>query len=402
MVWKVLRNNIKITQLSASFIGVLCGISLLTGAGIFYFDVKQVFEDREGFWKDEYIVINKSIHLSDSYYQVTDRMETSTTFSEDEIEEIRNQSFVNDVAAFTASTFSVRIFTDRDSPIPGFYSDMFFEAVPDKYIDVNYDEWEWQEGMKFIPTIIPRSYLNLYNFGFAQSQNLPQISEEGVGIISFNVIISGNNKRKEFETQIVGFSDRINTFLVPLSFIEWGNLNFGTNQNPEPGRLIIITTDPTNPDMMEFFEEKEYSVSKSLLSNTRALVFLRITTAIVLVIGLIIIALAFWLMIVSIILLLERNNENIAKLSLLGYTLKDIAKPYVRLVFLLLISTYALSFIPLIIIRNIYLPILKSIGYEAVSSDYMTIIILTFTFILLLCTYLVFYIRKMIRKVIIS
>lgn len=402
MIWKVLKKNIRVTQLTGAFVGVLCGLTLLGGAGIFYFDVKQVFEDKEGFWKDEYIVINKSIHLSDAYHQITERKETSTTFTQEEIEDIKKQDFANDVAPFTASNFTVRVFTDRDSPIPGFYSDLFFESVPDQYIDVNFEEWYWEEGMQFVPTILPRSYLNLYNFGFAQSQNLPQISEEGAGIISFNVVISGNDQRKEFETRIVGFSDRINTFLVPQSFIDWGNLNFGTNQNPQPGRLIVITNDPTNPEMMDYFEKHEYAVSKSLLSNTKALVFLRITTVIVLIIGITIIALAFWLMIVSILLLLERNNENISKLSLLGYSPKEISKPYVRLIFILLTSTYFVSFIPLVFLRNAYLPVLKSIGYETISTNLIFIFTAIFVFVFMLCVYLITYTKKMIRNAMVS
>ena len=48
---------------------------------------------------------------------------------------------------------------------------MFFESVPDEYVDVNLDKWEFDEYERVVPIIIPRNYLNLYNFGFAQSRS---------------------------------------------------------------------------------------------------------------------------------------------------------------------------------------------------------------------------------------
>ena len=47
-------------------------------------------------------------------------------------------------------------------------TDMFFESVPDGFVDVNLDKWVFNENEPVIPIIIPRNYLNLYNFGFAQ------------------------------------------------------------------------------------------------------------------------------------------------------------------------------------------------------------------------------------------
>ena len=40
---------------------------------------------------------------------------------------------------------------------------MFFESVPDEYVDVNLDKWEFDEYERVVPIIIPRNYLNLYN-----------------------------------------------------------------------------------------------------------------------------------------------------------------------------------------------------------------------------------------------
>jgi hypothetical protein len=399
MIWKVLRTNIKVSQLIAAFVGVLCGLSLLMSAVLFYTDIQQIFEDKEGFWKDEYIVINKDIHFSDSFKQVLDSEKEKPVFTDVEIENIKNQSFISDVAPFTAATFSISVFTDRDSPLAGFYSDIFFEAVPDDYIDVNTEDWFWEEDMQFVPTILPRAYLNLYNFGFAQSQGLPQISEDGAGILDFNVVIYGNDQRGEFKTRIMGFSDRLNTFLVPQSFINWGNKNFGHTETPEPGRLIVIAPDPSNQEMLNFFEDNEYVVSKSLLSNSKALAFLKITTGIVLTIGIIIITLAFWLMIVSLLLLLERNHDNISKLSILGYSLREISKPYTLLIIILLYTMYFSAFIPLLIFRSIYADVLQSIGYQVSLSGLGFIALPVIALVTVLCSCLILFVRNEIKRI---
>lgn len=60
---------------------------------------------------------------------------------------------------------------------------LFFESVPDRFLDVRSDEWGFEEGSEFVPIILPRNYLNLYNFGFASTRGLPQVSEDLVRVL---------------------------------------------------------------------------------------------------------------------------------------------------------------------------------------------------------------------------
>lgn len=87
---------------------------------------------------------------------------------------------------------------------------------------------------------MPKVYLNLYNFGFAQSQNLPQISESGASLAKFNIHVYGQKKHQKFEARIVGFSERINTILAPKSFVDWGNKNFGEHENQNLAELLLL------------------------------------------------------------------------------------------------------------------------------------------------------------------
>jgi hypothetical protein len=399
MIWKVLKNNIKPGQIVGTFLGIMLGLTILMGALSFYLDVKPIFDDKESFWKDEYIIINKRIDLTDTYAQTQSDTVAKPLFSKAEIEDLKSQKFVKDVAEFSSCSFKIKASSKKDSPIAGFSSDLFFEAVPDEFVDVNYANWKWEENNDFVPVIIPKQYLNLYNFGFAQSQNLPQVSEEGAGLIKFNITIQGKGKKQKFETRIIGFSERINTILVPESFVKWGNENFGEEKNPRPGRIIIIAKDPSSPELFKYLEDHKYDLNKSELSNSKALAFLKVIISIVLLIGLIIIVLAFSLMVISIQLLLYRNNENISKLGMLGYSLKEISLPYQIMVIILFIITFLTSIVPLAIFRNFYLSNLILLGYENFNQVLLNVLSTGLGFISIIVVMLVFMVRGSIKKI---
>lgn len=400
MIWKVLKNNIKPTQMAGTFLGIMLGLCILMGALSFYLDVKPVFEDKESFWKDEYIIINKQIKLTDTYSQLKSDTVSKPLFSKTEIENLRNEVFIKDVAEFSNCSFMISAFSENNGPLSGFYTDLFLEAVPNKYIDVNYANWKWEENSDFIPAILPKTYLNLYNFGFAQSQNLPQVSEEGAGLVKFTIMIQGQGKKQKFETRIIGFSDRINTILVPEDFIKWGNENFGTEIDPKPGRLIVIANDPSSPDLFKYFDEHKYDVNKNQLSNSKALAFLKITTTIVLIIGLIIISLAFALMFISVQLLLYRNNDNIRKLSMLGYTINNISLPYNIMLVLFFVVSFAVALIPLFIFRDFYSSNLMLLGYEKFNTIITNIIMPGAGFVVIIVGLLLLMVRTQIKKII--
>jgi hypothetical protein len=394
-----LKHNIKASQLAGIFLGLMIGTFIIFAAISFFMDVKPIFDDKQSFWKDEYIIINKKITLGDTYSQISDNKKVKPLFSTEEIANIRKQSFVKDVAEFTPCSFMVSAYTDLNSPLAGFYTDLFFEAVPDKYIDVNYKGWNWQEGDNFIPTILPKVYLNLYNFGFAQSQNLPQVSEDAASLVDFNIIIEGQNKQQKFKTRIVGFSERINTILVPKSFIDWANANFGNEPHPKPGRLIVIANDPASSELANFIEKNNYDIIKSELSNSKALAFLKLTTGIVFIIGMVIILLALAMMIISMQLLLTRNSENIVKLNILGYTIREIAKPYKYLISILFSATFIFSLLPLFIFRSYYSKNLIFFGYQN-SVEIFTSLILPGLLLNIILVFLLFHlINKGIEKV---
>lgn len=191
-----------------------------------------------------FLVINKKI---------SDKTVGATNLSTAEIEDIRKQPFVDAIGILTPSRFKVGAQSASDR-IP-FYSDIFFESVPDEFIDVQSTDWKWDGSSNFIPMIVPNMFLDMYNFGFATSQDLPQLTQEVVKALPIEIRIKTPLGRQVYYGKVVGFSDRISSVLVPQPFMEWANKEFGADEDAAPSRVVIRTKDPGNPQLTSYLTQ---------------------------------------------------------------------------------------------------------------------------------------------------
>ena len=207
-------------------------------------------------------------------------------------------------------------------------TDMFFESVPDEFVDIKLDKWHFDENTHTIPIIIPRNYLNLYNFGFAQSRSLPKLSEGLMSLIQMDIMMRGNGRVEQYKGNIVGFSNRLNTILVPQSFMKWANENFAPNAEAQPARLIIEVSNPADSAIASYFQKKGYETEDGKLDAGKTTYFLRLIVGIVLGVGLFISILSFYILMLSIFLLLQKNTTKLESLLLIGYSPNKVALPY--------------------------------------------------------------------------
>jgi hypothetical protein len=188
-----------------------------------------------------FLVLNKKI---------SDKTVGATSLSNAEIEDLKQQPFVDAVGVLTPSRFKVGAQSASDR-IP-FYSDIFFESVPDEFIDVQSADWKWDGSSNFIPMIVPNMFLDMYNFGFATSQDLPQLTQEVVKGLPIEIRIKTQLGRQVYYGKVVGFSDRISSVLVPQPFMDWANKQFGSDENTAPSRVVIRTKDPGSPALTSY------------------------------------------------------------------------------------------------------------------------------------------------------
>ena len=354
LVWKLMRRHISMSQLAGFFFANLCGMVIVLLGIQFYLDVAPVFMEGDSFMKKDYLIVSKKVSTLGSF------VGKSSTFSKDDVEEIKDQPFAKEVGAFTPSLFKVSAGVGMEQIGLNMSTAMFFESVPDKYVDVNLDEWHFEPGQEIIPIIIPRNYLNLYNFGFAQSRSLPQLSEGVMNLINLEVCISGGGRQNTFKGKIAGFSNRLNAILVPESFMVWANANYSDgNTYKEPSRLIVEVGNPTDDRIARFFKEHGYETEDDKLDAGKTTWFLKVVVGIVLAVGLLISILSFYILMLSIYLLLQKNTTKLENLLLIGYAPARVALPYQMLTVGLNALVLVLSVGIVLYVRTHYLEVVE-------------------------------------------
>ena len=337
LVWKLLRQHISIGQLSGFFLANIFGMLIVLLSVQFYKDVLPVFTQGDSFMKKDYIIATKKISTLGS---ITGQ---SNTFSKDEIKELEAQPFTRSVGAFTPTLFKVSAGLGMQQAGIRISTDMFFESVPDAFI------------------IIPRNYLNLYNFGFAQSRNLPKLSEGVMGLIQMDINMRGNGRVEQYKGNIVGFSNRLNTILVPQSFMEWANQNFAPEREAQPSRLIVEVKNPTDTAITDYFQQKNYETEGDNLDAGKTTYFLRLITGIVSGVGLFISILSFYILMLSVFLLLQKNTAKLENLLLIGYSPSKVALPYHVLTVGLNLLVLLLAVIGVVWLRSYYTGVLQTL-----------------------------------------
>jgi hypothetical protein len=235
-------------------------------------------------------------------------------------------------------------------------TDMFFESVPDEFVDNSLKKWNFTPGSTNIPIIIPRTYLSLYNFGFAQARNMPKISEGMVGMIQMNIVIRSNDNKQiaHFTGNIIGTSNRLNTILVPQKFMDWANKTYAPDAKPETSRLILEVHNPGDGNIAKYIQQKNYDTENDKLDAGKTAYFLRLMVGIVMTVGLLISVLSFYILMLSIFLLLQKNTTKLETLLLIGFSPNKVAMPYQMLTLILNAFVLVISVVLVAWLRTYY------------------------------------------------
>lgn len=350
LVWKLLRQHVSLPQFLGFFFANLFGMLIVLLGFQFYRDVLPVFVGGDTFMKSDYLIVSK--HISTG----TTLSGSSNVFTTDEIADLNSQRFARKVAWFTTADYRV----DARMGINGqqvLSSEIFFESVPDDFVDVSLDEWQWTEGSRDVPIILPRTYLTMYNFGFARSRSLPKISEGLVGMIDFQLFIRGD----QYKGRVIGFSSRLNTILVPQRFMEWTNSRYATGEASAPNRLVMEVSNPADDQITRYLDDRGYEVEDEKLNAEKTTYFLRMVVMLVMGIGLIISILSFYILMLSIYLLVQKNTSKLENLLLIGYSPSAVARPYQLLTLGLNLAVLLIAWTILYFIRAYYMDIIVTL-----------------------------------------
>lgn len=295
----------------------LLGMLIVLLAFQFYQDVRPVFAQGDGIINNDYLIVSKHISI----------MGGSSTFSSSEVDDLSNQPFTKCVGAFTASQYHVACSMGIEG-VANFGTQMYFESVPDQFVDTDHSQWHFQPGDDWVPIIIPRSYLAIYNFGYAQSRSLPKVSESVISMIDMTVILRGNAREQYMRGRVVGFTSRLNTILVPESFMEWSNREFAPDADVSPTRLIVEVGNPTDDAIARYVQQHGYDIDEDKLAAGKTTYFLKVVSGVIMGVGLLISALSFFILMLSIYLLVQKNTVKLQNLLLIGYSPTRVSLPY--------------------------------------------------------------------------
>ncbi len=369
LINKLLKRHISFPQFVGYFAANLFGMAVVLLAIQFYFDVSPMFDGEDSFLKKQLIVVSKHIGAAGTLSG------EDNSFSEREEKELAAQEFAKNVGAFHSSQYKVTaaMSVGGDNAVT---TDLFFDAVPDGFVDVPKDVWHYRPGDNQVPIILPRSYLTLYNFGFAQSRGLPKISEGFAGMIDVRVIVNSAGKHETFKGKVVGFSARINSILVPLDFIKWSNARFAPDGDDSPTRLVFETDNPAAPEIAKYMDDKGYDIVDDQLDAGKMTYFLRVVTGIVFSVGLIISVLSFYILMLSVYLLVEKNSDKIENLLLIGYSPSRTSKPYIILMVSMNALVLLLALAGVYFVRNYYVDLLSA-AYPQIGSGFIVPAVIT-------------------------
>jgi hypothetical protein len=353
LVWKLLRRHISVPQFVGFFFANLLGMLIVLLGFQFYRDVLPVFTQGDSFMGADYIIMSKRISTA------TTLSGRTSSFSDADKAEVAGQKFARKVGAFTSTEYKADARMGVNG-VPVLSSELFFESVPDGFVDVTLDQWQWSEG-EDVPIILPRSYINMYNFGFAQSRSLPKISDGLVGMIDFRIFIHGNGRQDEYRGRVIGFSSRLNSILVPQSFMDWSNQTYAPGMKSDPTRLIVEVANPTDTHIAQFVESKGYEVEDDKLNAEKTTYFLKMVVTLVMAVGLVISALSFYILMLSIYLLVQKNSSKLENLLLIGYSPQRVALPYQLLTASLNLLVLILALTVVVVVRGQYMEVIETL-----------------------------------------
>ncbi|MDE6577139.1 MAG: ABC transporter permease [Muribaculaceae bacterium] len=331
------------------------GLAIIVGGLQFYDDASSLFTNDDSFVKSDFLVVNKKVTSASTWDK------GSTDFSPSEIEDIRKQPWVRDVGKFSSADYRVMASVDQGGR--GMSTLLFFESIPDDFVDVSGSAWNFSEGDGVVPLIISKDYLTLYNFGFASSAGLPQMSESIMSGIPLRLTLTSEDglRRRELQGRVVGYSNRLNTILVPGTFMEWSNKALGGGTQKEASRLIIDVSSPGDIAINAYLEEHGLEVAGDK-SGSSASYLLKVVVGIVLGIGTVITLLSFFILLLSMSLLMEKNRDKLHALLMLGCPVRSVASPYIIIVVTVSLLAYVLAVVCAEIMRHTYQGALEGLG----------------------------------------
>lgn len=334
-----------------SYFGLGIGILLLLSSMQMFININKLLKENNaknnGF---DFLSITKRI--------TNENMGMDHTFKADEFNDLKKQETIADAAPLISNQYRIKASAGNILP---FSTDLFMESIDNNFIDTLPPTFSWQPGQISVPIIFSSDFLEIYNV-FAPGQDLPQLSDKTISSVNILLECYGPNGVQNFRASIVALSDRINSVLVPKSFMDWSNQYFSGINKVNPTRIYIKTKDANNPKLLTYLEDKGYRLNKDKTKFGRIKKTLQNIVGGLGVFGVLVVILALMLFSFYLQLMIARSKENLQLLLTLGYSPDWLSKTVTR------------SWIPIYVIVILAALVLTAIlNYAFVKLDFIQI-----------------------------
>lgn len=312
MLRKLLFRNQDKKQLIIAVIGAFMGITFLITSIHYLIRVNE-------FGKGEEILGPNTIIVQKKVSNASTLNLTRTDFSKQEIEKIKSESFVLDVKPVVANNFPVSFQTD-DPMVPYFRSDVFIQTVDKEFLDVQSDDWKWNEGDTIVPIIMPRDFLVMLNT-FMSAKGIPQVSDELAMDIHFKFTLESKegNRKEWIDACIIGFTNEVAAILVPDSFMKYGNDNFSDGEEQKITQIMISGKESEFGKVEELLEKRGLESKNSQVVIGRLKSMIGTLFLVVLGISVIAVFVSGLVLIQYLQLLMSYNSYEVRTLLRIGY-----------------------------------------------------------------------------------
>ena len=319
------------------YFGLGIGVLLLLVSIQMFINIQQLLQEnnprKNGAY--DFISISKTI--------TNDNMGKDNTFTTSDLAELKNQPTIQGVAPLISNKFRVR--ATAGDVIP-FSTDLFLESIDNNFIDTIPPDFTWQPGQMVVPIIFSSDFLEMYNV-FAPAQGLPQLSTKTISSVNIILECSGPYGTQNFKGNIVALSDRINSLLVPKSFMNWSNFRFMQDTSVHASRVYIKTKDANDPKLISYLEQQNYHLNKEKIKFSRIKSILQNIVSALGVFGIFVIVLALMLFSFYLQLMIAKSKDNLRLLLTLGYSpgwlAKSVAKTWLPVYLFIIVAALVLT-----------------------------------------------------------
>lgn len=389
IIKKLLFANQDKKQLFYAFFGVVIGFVFISVSLHYLFLINKKNKSTE-ILDSNTITIQKEVSSSSTLSIATN------SFSDIEVAFYEKMPFIEKIIKVENNNFPVEL-RSNDPLVPYFRSDIFIQSIPSDFLDVKSVFWKWKKGDKKVPIILPRDFVYMMN-NFLSSTGMPQLSDEILKDVSFQLQVSKGSQNMIVEAEIIGFTNEISSILVPESFMIFGKKNFGDKKSVNYTQLMLKSKKGQFGLVEELIRKNHLQVKKNQLLEGRLKSMLTYILSSISFISLVMVLISIIVLIQYLQLLITKNAYEIRTMLRIGYFTKDIVIHYVRYVFFRLF--FVLAFIVLVDFYVFYLlnKGLKLAGFIIEETNYNNVIFVLLSLFSLIFISTIFSVNKFVKK----